>query len=336
MPQVTRTHPAPTMPTGTEVASYATYLEAQQGVDFLSENGFDVSAITIVGSDLHLVERVMGRLTIARAALSGASNGGLWGALFGMLMSAGAGGAATGGWVFGGLLGGALLGMGLSALAYTARGGRRDFVSSSQVVASRYAVLASSDIDTAYRLLQRTPGNQSRARAARERTEDSGPTEYGSRPDEEPRFGVRLSGARRADGAPDRGAQGAPASTETSAAGAAPTGRACAGAAAEGPASVPVVASSEEAVVTGEEAPASASVEGTAPVSASSGEGTPAPGTTGEKALTATDGAVAAPVPADEAAPAGGEARTGAVDATTGEGDGGAPGHGGPTGGSNR
>lgn len=301
MPQVTRTHPAPTMPTGTEVASYATYLEAQQGVDFLSENGFDVSAITIVGSDLHLVERVTGRLTIARAALSGASNGGLWGALFGMLMSAGSGGAATGAWVFGGLLGGALLGMGLSALAYTARGGRRDFVSSSQVVASRYAVLASSDIDTAYRLLQRTPGNQSRARAARERTEDSGPTEYGSRADEEPRFGVRLSGARRADGAPTGGAQGAPVSTESSAAVAAHGGRA-----AVGPASVPVVASSEEAAVTG--------------------EGTPVP----------VDEAASAPVPTDEAAPAGGEARTGAVDAATGESDGGAPGHGGPTGGSNR
>lgn len=301
MPQVTRTHPAPTMPTGTEVASYATYLEAQQGVDFLSENGFDVSAITIVGSDLHLVERVTGRLTIARAALSGASNGGLWGALFGMLMSAGSGGAATGAWVFGGLLGGALLGMGLSALAYTARGGRRDFVSSSQVVASRYAVLASSDIDTAYRLLQRTPGNQSRARAAREHTEDSGPTEYGSRADEEPRFGVRLSGARRADGAPTGGAQGAPVSTESSAAGAAHGGRA-----AVGPASVPVVASSEEAAVTG--------------------EGAPAP----------VDEAAPAPVPTDETAPAGGEARTGAVDAPMGESDGGAPGHGGPTGGSNR
>lgn len=306
MPQVTRTHPAPTMPTGTEVASYATYLEAQQGVDFLSENGFDVSAITIVGSDLHLVERVTGRLTIARAALSGASNGGLWGALFGMLMSAGSGGAATGAWVFGGLLGGALLGMGLSALAYTARGGRRDFVSSSQVVASRYAVLASSDIDTAYRLLQRTPGNQSRARAARERTEDSGPTEYGSRADEEPRFGVRLSGARRADGAPTGGAQGAPVSTESSAAGAAHGGRAAVGAAAEGPASAPVAASSEEAAVTG--------------------EGAPAP----------VDEAAPAPVPTDEAASAGGEARTGAVDAPMGESDGGAPGHGGPTGGSNR
>lgn len=266
MPQVTRTHPAPTMPTGTEVASYATYLEAQQGVDFLSENGFDVSAITIVGSDLHLVERVTGRLTIARAALSGASNGGLWGALFGMLMSAGAGGAATGAWVFGGLLGGALLGMGLSALAYTARGGRRDFVSSSQVVASRYAVLASSDIDTAYRLLQRTPGNQSRAKAARGRAEDSGPTEYGSRPDEEPRFGVRLPSARRADGAAAGGTHGAPASTARATA---------AGAAAEGPASVPVAASSEEAAATGEGAPTATDEAAPATASAPSGEGSP-------------------------------------------------------------
>ena len=315
MPQVTRTHPAPTMPTGTEVASYATYLEAQQGVDFLSENGFDVSAITIVGSDLHLVERVTGRLTIARAALSGASNGGLWGALFGMLMSAGAGGAATGAWVFGGLLGGALLGMGLSALAYTARGGRRDFVSSSQVVASRYAVLASSDIDTAYRLLQRTPGNQARARAARGRAEDSGPTEYGSRPDEEPRFGVRLPGARRADGAPAGGAQGAPASTARTAAGAAPSGRTGAGSTAEGPASVPVASSSEETAA-GEgapsaadgAAPASTPTGGAAPASAPADEGAPGSAAEGPTAHAAGQGAAeqeAGGTPGGQDAPAG-------------------------------
>lgn len=315
MPQVTRTHPAPTMPTGTEVASYATYLEAQQGVDFLSENGFDVSAITIVGSDLHLVERVTGRLTIARAALSGASNGGLWGALFGMLMSAGAGGAATGAWVFGGLLGGALLGMGLSALAYTARGGRRDFVSSSQVVASRYAVLASSDIDTAYRLLQRTPGNQSRARAVRGRAEDSGPTEYGSRPDEEPRFGVRLPGARRADGAPAGGAQGAPASTARTAAGAAPSGRTGAGSTAEGPASVPVASSSEETAA-GEgapsaadgAAPASTPTGGAAPASAPADEGAPGSAAEGPTAHAARQGAAeqeAGGTPGGQDAPAG-------------------------------
>ncbi|MBF1087228.1 MAG: hypothetical protein HXL39_02770, partial [Schaalia sp.] len=53
----------PQMPTGTEVASYETYAQARAGVDFLSDAGFDVSAITIVGSDLLLVERVKGRLT---------------------------------------------------------------------------------------------------------------------------------------------------------------------------------------------------------------------------------------------------------------------------------
>ena len=107
----------PQMPTGTEVASYETYAQARAGVDFLSDAGFYVSAITIVGSDLHLVERVKGRLTIARASLSGASSGGLWGALCGMLMSAGQSAGGTGSWVVGGIIVGALIGMALSALS---------------------------------------------------------------------------------------------------------------------------------------------------------------------------------------------------------------------------
>ncbi len=151
------------MPTGTEVASYETYAQARAGVDFLSDAGFaDVSAITIVGSDLHLVERVKGRLTIARASLSGASSGGLWGALGGMLMSAGQNAGGTGTWVAGGIIVGALIGMALSALSFIIRGRSRDLVSSQQVVAQRYAVLASADIDRAYQILQRTPGNRAR------------------------------------------------------------------------------------------------------------------------------------------------------------------------------
>ena len=126
----------PQMPTGTEVASYETYAQARAGVDFLSDAGFDVSAITIVGSDLHLVERVKGRLTIARASLSGASSGGLWGALGGMLMSAGQSAGGTGTWVAGGIIVGALIGMALSALSFIIRGRSRDLVSSQQVVAA--------------------------------------------------------------------------------------------------------------------------------------------------------------------------------------------------------
>lgn len=180
----------PQMPTGTEVASYQTYAQARAGVDYLSDNGFDVSSITIVGTDLHLVERVRGRLTIARASLSGASSGALWGALIGMLMSAGQSAGGTGGWVVSGIVVGALAGMALAALAFIIRGRNRDLVSSQQVVALRYAVLASADIDRAYALLQRTPGN--RARVVRPRTEADRPKKdsVGFFPDGRPRFGA--------------------------------------------------------------------------------------------------------------------------------------------------
>lgn len=180
----------PQMPTGTEVASYETYAQARAGVDFLSDAGFDVSAITIVGSDLHLVERVKGRLTIARASLSGASSGGLWGALGGMLMSAGQSAGGTGSWVVGGIIVGALIGMALSALSFIIRGRSRDLVSSQQVVAQRYAVLASANIDRAYQILQRTPGN--RARVVRPRMEQARTKKdsVGFFPDGRPRFGA--------------------------------------------------------------------------------------------------------------------------------------------------
>ena len=180
----------PQMPTGTEVASYQTYAQARAAVDFLSDSGFDVSSITIVGTDLHLVERVTGRMTIARASMSGASSGALWGALAGMLMSAGQNAGGTGAWVVGGIVVGALTGMALSALAFLIRGRSRDLVSSQQVVALRYAVLASADIDRAYQILQRTPGN--RARVVRPRTQQARPKKdsVGFFPDGRPRFGA--------------------------------------------------------------------------------------------------------------------------------------------------
>ena len=45
------------------VASFGTYEEAQEAVDRLSDDGFAVESLDIVGSDLRLVERVTGRLT---------------------------------------------------------------------------------------------------------------------------------------------------------------------------------------------------------------------------------------------------------------------------------
>ena len=107
-----------------------------------------------------------------------------------MLMSAGQNAGGTGSWVVGGIIVGALIGMALSALSFIIRGRSRDLVSSQQVVAQRYAVLASADIDRAYQILQRTPGN--RARVVRPRTEQVRPKKdsVGFFPDGRPRFGA--------------------------------------------------------------------------------------------------------------------------------------------------
>lgn len=101
-------------------------------------------------------------------------------------------------WVGACMLAGALITSCLSTAMFLIRRRRGDFYSQSQVVAGRYAVIiskaAGSDrIREAFDLLQKTEGNQMRPRRVRPVRESSGPTEYGSRPDEKPRFGVRLS-----------------------------------------------------------------------------------------------------------------------------------------------
>lgn len=53
----------PTPPEGWPVGSYATYAEAQRAVNHLTDEGFPVEDLTIVGVDLMLVERVLGPLS---------------------------------------------------------------------------------------------------------------------------------------------------------------------------------------------------------------------------------------------------------------------------------
>src|SRR5262245_16264034 len=67
------------------VATYADYASAQRAVDFLSDQNFPVQHTAIIGTDLRLVEKVLGRLTTARAALAGASGGAWFGLLIGLL-----------------------------------------------------------------------------------------------------------------------------------------------------------------------------------------------------------------------------------------------------------
>jgi hypothetical protein len=131
----------PTPPTGWPVGSYATYAEAQRAVDHLADSEFPVGDVTIVGVDLMLVERVIGRLTWGRVLLSGAASGAWFGLFVGLLLGLFSTGQNAFGPILVGLISGVLFGAVFAAVGYGATRGRRDFTSSSQMVAGRYDVL---------------------------------------------------------------------------------------------------------------------------------------------------------------------------------------------------
>jgi hypothetical protein len=123
------------------VTSYDDYAAAQRAVDRLSDDGFPVEHLDIIGSDLRLVERVTGRLTKARAAAAGAASGAWFGLMIGLLLAI----FTTGPWL--GLLAvGAVFGTAWGALfaflGHAATRGARDFASARTLVATRYDLVA--------------------------------------------------------------------------------------------------------------------------------------------------------------------------------------------------
>ncbi|HEY1668370.1 MAG TPA: general stress protein [Trebonia sp.] len=132
----------PVSATWNTVARFDDYETAQRAVDRLSDDGFPVEKLDVVGSDLQLVERVTGRLTTGRAASAGALSG-LWaGLLFGILLGLFTSGhsflavAATGAAL--GVIWGAVFGY----VAHARTRGQRDFSSVRQLVATRYDLIA--------------------------------------------------------------------------------------------------------------------------------------------------------------------------------------------------
>lgn len=131
----------PTPPTGEEVATYGTYAQAQHAVNYLADHDFPVRLVTIVGTDLRMVERITGRLTYARVAMAGALSGAWFGLFVGLLLALFSSAPGIGGILAPAVLIGVGFGLLFAVVSYTATGGKRDFTSSSQVVASSYAVL---------------------------------------------------------------------------------------------------------------------------------------------------------------------------------------------------
>ena len=145
----------PNEPARQVIATFDKYADAERAVDYLSDRGFEVNRVAIVGRDLEYVEQVLGRQNYGGAALRGAGSGALVGALIG--------------WVFGlfswieplisalvlagyGLIFGAVVGALIGLLFHALQGGRRDFRSVSGLLPKYYDVVA--DVEVADRALQ--------------------------------------------------------------------------------------------------------------------------------------------------------------------------------------
>lgn len=213
MPRPNAIPRVPTLPRGEEVASYATYLEAQKAVDYLSDHKFAVELVTIVGTDLRMVERVTGRLSNGRVAAAGLASGAWFGLFVGLLL-----------YLISSQAGAVLLGVGLGAgfgllfsvLSYSLAGrGRRDFTSSSQIVASSYAILCAHEAaQGARRLLGEIPGGGATPPPGRTPTPTPSPGPAPAptpdprfiTPSGEPRYGA-MRPAPEAEQAPERPGQ---------------------------------------------------------------------------------------------------------------------------------
>jgi predicted lipid-binding transport protein (Tim44 family) len=132
----------PTSMAWNTVAGYPTYEEAQTAVDRLSDEGFPVETLDIVGSGLRLIERVTGRLTKARAAAAGAASGAWFGLFIGLLVGLFTTGPTWLGLILGGLLIGAAWGAVFGFVSHAATRGRRDFSSARTLTATRYDIIA--------------------------------------------------------------------------------------------------------------------------------------------------------------------------------------------------
>lgn len=131
----------PTPPSGWPIGSYATYEEAQRAVDYLADNEFQVQDVTIVGVDLMLVERVIGKLSWGRVLGTGALSGAWFGFFVGVLLIMVSRPEEMWSPVLLGLVAGVVFGAAFAAMSYAFTRGRRDFSSASQLVAGRYDVL---------------------------------------------------------------------------------------------------------------------------------------------------------------------------------------------------
>ena len=145
------------------VGIYQTYADAQKAVDYLADQRFEVQNLAIVGTDLKSVERVLGRRSWGTVIVQGLQSGLSTGLLVGLVMLIFTKPGNVLLLLLVALAIGIVLGVVFNAAAYAMTGGRRDFTSVTQTVATKYEVLCEHKVAAQAReMLQQMPG----ARAA--------------------------------------------------------------------------------------------------------------------------------------------------------------------------
>ena len=137
----TPTHLPRTLHAQDVVATTDNYLDAQAAVDTLSDRGFDVSTVQIVGHGIQSVEYVHGRMTKGRATGYGALSGLWFGLVIGLLIGLFLPGVAWLSLMLTALVLGAVWGAVFGFFGHLATGGKRDFTSTQGLRAQRYDVL---------------------------------------------------------------------------------------------------------------------------------------------------------------------------------------------------
>ncbi|EEH63743.1 hypothetical protein HMPREF0044_0762 [Gleimia coleocanis DSM 15436] len=207
--------------TGSEVAVFRTPQQTQAAIKFASERGVDVSGLRVVGTDLSSVTYIESRVTAAKHLLSGVMTG-MWFAViftFGYsVMWSELNPLILGLIILASVLGGVTF----NSITLATGSARNRFITQKGLVAARYAILAETHIPQYTQFFASVPGNLLRPETvvAPDQPEvtsqpnmtdlplTSGsvpcsqkPSEYGSRPDEQPRYGVRLPVSEEQDSA---------------------------------------------------------------------------------------------------------------------------------------
>lgn len=116
------------------------YDKAQETVDLLSDKGFPVERVRIIGRDIISREQITGRMTLGKAAGLGAATGAWLGLFFGLIMALF---AIAVGWfamIISTVLIGAVFGAIAGLVGHALTRGRRDFRSVKVYEAAHYEV----------------------------------------------------------------------------------------------------------------------------------------------------------------------------------------------------